>query len=620
MNPWPLDDARHNLILLGKELLLLEGHLADPARHCPSCVLKHALTCAGLCEEAARMPGAAKWAQVWQGCKQVVAAVLKHQPVAQPANPRMAPADHMTQQVREVRRAVLEAILQAQRGAMQVQPVAAAGLAPVACDRTWREIVVSVAVSLAVGCGSPAAKVGVVEPTDGKADGVAQDDDIKTEIAPGEVAQAACSLALGPVTPTDGGLAYSTTKNSLGITLEIERPKSGSPWLLAFVDESGADLSSLSLSSGTTLTNPLWQTGTTWILAGTGTVGGTSFPMIAKVDAETKQVVQLTSGVKVGTVTTSQFVDGHFVVSIDDASPAGHRFATYSVEGKVIDELPFTWGVPVGAGANQAASKGWMWDATSAPTGGYVASGISQDPENLHRNRNNYVGWVAKYVVPAPSAPEWIFYNPGSCVAVFRHPDGGYTIHCVIDPPSSDPEIGSCVIRLAADGKERWRTCPNSPAFKADDMFPMCAADYGDGSVIIAIDGMLSVVDPVFNPHASLARVGRFGTVDWSVSGPDGPWGRPSIGPRGEIIVLRDVFDGVAGVRSEIWRLDPWGHSSCAESGPCFNKSWNDCLDTNPCTADLCDAAHGGCYHVPLPDGATCTDSGNHCKAGTCNP
>ena len=72
--------------------------------------------------------------------------------------------------------------------------------------------------------------------------------------------------------------------------------------------------------------------------------------------------------------------------------------------------------------------------------------------------------------------------------------------------------------------------------------------------------------------------------------------------------------------KSMIRRLDPWANASCAESGPCFNKSWNDCLDTNPCTADLCDAAHNGCYHVPLPDGATCTDSGNHCKAGTCNP
>lgn len=63
---------------------------------------------------------------------------------------------------------------------------------------------------------------------------------------------------------------------------------------------------------------------------------------------------------------------------------------------------------------------------------------------------------------------------------------------------------------------------------------------------------------------------------------------------------------------------DAWHHDSCATSGPCWNKSYADCSDNDRCTSDLCDAAHGGCYHVPLPDGISCSDAGGHCKSGSC--
>ena len=63
---------------------------------------------------------------------------------------------------------------------------------------------------------------------------------------------------------------------------------------------------------------------------------------------------------------------------------------------------------------------------------------------------------------------------------------------------------------------------------------------------------------------------------------------------------------------------DTWGNTTCESSGNCWQKTYADCADSNPCTSDLCDAAHGGCYHVPLPDGITCSDSGGHCAAGTC--
>ena len=63
---------------------------------------------------------------------------------------------------------------------------------------------------------------------------------------------------------------------------------------------------------------------------------------------------------------------------------------------------------------------------------------------------------------------------------------------------------------------------------------------------------------------------------------------------------------------------DTWGNTTCETSGTCWQKAYADCTDSNPCTSDLCDAAHNGCYHVPLPDGITCSDAGGQCAAGVC--
>ena len=62
---------------------------------------------------------------------------------------------------------------------------------------------------------------------------------------------------------------------------------------------------------------------------------------------------------------------------------------------------------------------------------------------------------------------------------------------------------------------------------------------------------------------------------------------------------------------------DTWANFTCATSGPCWQKIYADCADTNPCISDLCDAAHNGCFHVPLPDDTTCA-TGKACKSGNC--
>lgn len=64
--------------------------------------------------------------------------------------------------------------------------------------------------------------------------------------------------------------------------------------------------------------------------------------------------------------------------------------------------------------------------------------------------------------------------------------------------------------------------------------------------------------------------------------------------------------------------MDAWGNASCDEAGPCQNMDPMTCADGNPCTTDLCDAIHGGCYWSPLPDGMAC-GQGKTCKSGACN-
>jgi hypothetical protein len=68
---------------------------------------------------------------------------------------------------------------------------------------------------------------------------------------------------------------------------------------------------------------------------------------------------------------------------------------------------------------------------------------------------------------------------------------------------------------------------------------------------------------------------------------------------------------------AKILRTDAFGNLPCATSGPCAGKPFGGCDAANPCTADLCDAAHNGCWHADLPDKATC-GTGKACQAGKC--
>ena len=69
--------------------------------------------------------------------------------------------------------------------------------------------------------------------------------------------------------------------------------------------------------------------------------------------------------------------------------------------------------------------------------------------------------------------------------------------------------------------------------------------------------------------------------------------------------------------REQLWWTDAFGNLGCKASGPCATMDPRSCADGNPCTADGCDAAHGGCWNEPVPDGYICGDNGV-CKGGFC--
>lgn len=73
-----------------------------------------------------------------------------------------------------------------------------------------------------------------------------------------------------------------------------------------------------------------------------------------------------------------------------------------------------------------------------------------------------------------------------------------------------------------------------------------------------------------------------------------------------------------ANAKSFIARVNEFGDLVSNPLSSCDKLSLGSCADKNPCTSDFCDAAHNGCYHVPLPDGITCSDAGGYCSAGQC--
>lgn len=148
--------------------------------------------------------------------------------------------------------------------------------------------------------------------------------------------------------------------------------------------------------------------------------------------------------------------------------------------------------------------------------------------------------------------------------------------------------------RYLANGTEAWHTTLAVP----DEMFyESVPTPLVDGGVAAGFLGFL-------------VRFDAFGNVVFAKSYPDLKiqFGRLVAAPTGFAFCQDKTLHFV----------DSWGNANCTSSGPCATKGMNGCSDGNPCTIDRCDAAHGGCWHIPLGDGAVC-GIGKTCGATGCN-
>ncbi len=135
-----------------------------------------------------------------------------------------------------------------------------------------------------------------------------------------------------------------------------------------------------------------------------------------------------------------------------------------------------------------------------------------------------------------------------------------------------------------------------------------------DGYVVVGGAGEAKSVNNV----ARLVRADLLGTKLWERS-----YGGPEFDTFTRIVPLPDGF-AIAGTTNSVvpssnraWllRTDAFGNTDCGASGGCASQTLTSCDDTNPCTADICDAA--GCKHPNLADGSPC-GTNQTCVLGTC--
>ena len=250
-----------------------------------------------------------------------------------------------------------------------------------------------------------------------------------------------------------------------------------------------------------------------------------------------------------------------------------------------------------------------------SPDGGFAFSGTTSS-----KGAGGQDMWLVR--VAADGAVQWqaTYGGPGDdwsrgLVTVPESLGGGFAVVGATGAKGSD-NSDCWVVRVDAAGKELWDAKFGGPKNDACD------------SVAVLADGGFAMTGtrdaPPSSTHADgqfwLLRLDAMGALIWHDVLP----GLPSRGnavlgdsATGHLAAVGAVSTGMNTTDALFLRTDAFGHTTCAESGVCLPLALTACDDANPCTADLCDAVHAGCWHTNLPDETTCgTDS--ICAAGVC--
>ena len=168
--------------------------------------------------------------------------------------------------------------------------------------------------------------------------------------------------------------------------------------------------------------------------------------------------------------------------------------------------------------------------------------------------------------------------------------------------------VDAWLVRTDADGNALWdRTYGGKNYDDALELYPA-----GDGYVFSGTTSSTGAG----GAELWLVRVDALGNKAFGA-----PYGGTANDTGAHVAVLADGFalagttasKGAGSTDAWLMRTDLFGNPTCAGSGACTAKTLSDCADGTPCTTDLCDAAHTGCWHGGT-DGFAC-DDGEKCTA-----
>lgn len=183
--------------------------------------------------------------------------------------------------------------------------------------------------------------------------------------------------------------------------------------------------------------------------------------------------------------------------------------------------------------------------------------------------------------------------------------------------PKNEGPQGGWLVAVGSDGKVRWSTelpSPGMPGGSAGASGMGISRISGDHVAVAVANGGY----PPGGKHGAffLFVVGRHGALIRSHEL------HFDYNPTQIVQILAGPRQWLIGSHrsdsSWLMRTDAWGNSSCALSGACVAKKFQDCPAWDPCVAAACDAQQGGCHPVFLPESATCSDAGSKCQGGKC--
>ncbi len=243
-----------------------------------------------------------------------------------------------------------------------------------------------------------------------------------------------------------------------------------------------------------------------------------------------------------------------------------------------------------------------FYTATVASDGSYLIGGIA--------SKSSTSGPFLLKAAPGKSDPQnsvsWGYNYPslgaGQFNQVVAASDGGAFAIGEVDMAGTGV-MQVLMARVDASGNLLWSHVDNAKA-----------GGTGTGAAKLAGNDWMtaSVASNLMNRSA----LGADGVALWTMS--------PGTGGASKMATLADGTVAIAsfsGGKMQVQRVDSFGHSDCAASGACLDKTLADCGDANACTSDECTAS--ACVHPGQFTGTTCSDGDachgtSLCASGSC--